>query len=290
MELHMRIKNHILAILLLVFSVAVFAQEKTPSDNWAKLDGNKVRYYDIGSKKTKNALIFIHGWTCSADFWKESLYAFPDYRVIAIDLPGHGKSDKPKLDYTMEHFARSIDAVMKQAGVKKAVLAGHSMGTPVARQFYRLNPEKTLGLIAVDGSLVMFGTSEEMMQFFAPLLSNYSENAPKFIDGMLEPIENASLKKTIRDSMAATPEHVGISAMKGMIDEKIWTNDQVKVPVLAWMAPSPYWPANIKEQYKSIAPNLDFQMRSGVSHFLMMEEPGSFNSRVKEFIAQNKLL
>jgi pimeloyl-ACP methyl ester carboxylesterase len=268
----------------------VFTQDKTPADNWATLDGNKIRYYDIGNMKTRNAIVFVHGWTCNADFWRESLYAYPGYRIIAIDLPGHGKSDKPKLDYTMEHFARSIDAVMKKAGVRRAVLAGHSMGTPVIRQYYRIYPEKTLGIIAVDGALVTFGTSEEMKQFFDPIFINYSENAVKFVDSMLEPIKDASMKKTIRESMLATPEHVAVSAIKGMIDEMIWTKDQIKVPVLAWMAQSPFWPADIKEQFQSVAPNLDFEMRSGVSHFLMMEEPAMFNSHVKGFILQNKLL
>jgi hypothetical protein len=56
------------------------------------------------------------------------------------------------------------------------------------------------------------------------------------------------------------------------------------------MAPSPFWPANIEEQYQSVAPDLDFRMRAGVSHFLMMEEPALFNGQVKGFILRKKLL
>jgi len=231
--------------LVVLVSASIFGQ--TPKSHWAKYDSGKVHYYDIGKNK-KKALIFIHGWTCNADFWKDSYNVFPEYRVIAIDLPGHGQSDKPKADYTMEYFAKSIDAVMSDAGVKEAVLAGHSMGTPVIRQFYRLYPQKTLALILVDGALKPFGPKEQMDKFFAPFFANYKEQAPKFIDGLLGPTRD-DLKPAIRATMLSTPDYVAISAMKGMLDDSIWTNDQIKVPVLAVMAETP-WPANNADIYK----------------------------------------
>jgi pimeloyl-ACP methyl ester carboxylesterase len=80
--------------------------------------------------------------------------------VIALDLPGHGQSDKPQIAYTMDLFANAIDAVMRDAKVERAVLVGHSMGTPVARQFYRKYPQKTLAIVIVDGGLRLFGTKK----------------------------------------------------------------------------------------------------------------------------------
>jgi pimeloyl-ACP methyl ester carboxylesterase len=72
------------------------------------------------------------------------------FRVISVDLPGPGPSDAPKSSYTMDLFAHAIDAVLNHAGVDQAVLAGHSMGTPVMRQFYRRFSKKTFSLIMVD--------------------------------------------------------------------------------------------------------------------------------------------
>lgn len=272
-------------LLIILFAVSILAN--TPKSRFANFDGVKIHFQETG--KGKKALILVHGWTCSADFWKESINAFPEYRVIAVDLPGHGKSDKPKTDYTMEYFAKSIAAVMKEAKVEKAVLAGHSMGTPVIRQFYRLYPDKTLGLIIVDGSL-RSGTKEEMEQLTIPLRTNYKENAEKFVDGMLRPIRDEKLKREIRSAMLAVPDYVGLSAMEGMADEKIWTNDKINVPVLAILAESPWWKSDTKEFYQSIAPDLDFQMWKGVSHFLMLDKPREFNQEVKEFISRKKLL
>ena len=274
---------------LLIFSAIAFSQSQMPKSNWAKFNNNKVHYTDVGNRKNKDALIFVHGWTCNADFWKESVNAFPEYRVIAVDLPGHGQSDKPKVDYSMEYFARSIEAVMKKAKVKRAVLVGHSMGTPVIRQFYRLYPKETLGLVIVDGALRP-GTKSEMEQFVAPLRSDYKTNALKFVDGMLMPIKDENLKTSIRSAMLATPDYVALSALEGMTDDGIWTMDKIDVPVLALMAESPFWKPDTKEFYGTIAPNLDFQMWKGVSHFLMMDKPSEFNREVRLFIAKKKLL
>lgn len=283
--------NFLRFLLILCFAaVPAFAQTEKQAlkSKFADFGGVKVHYNDAG--KGKNALVFVHGWTCNADFWRESVKAFPDYRVVALDLPGHGQSDKPQTDYSMEYFARAVEAVMKDAGIKKAVLAGHSMGTPVIRQFYRLYPEKTLGLVIVDGALRPMGTKEQEAQYMAFLRADYKANAPKMVDAITQAMTDEKLKQEVRAAMLATPEHVAVSAMAGMTDEKIWGNDKINVPVLAILAESPYWKPDTAEFYRSLAPNLDFRMWQGVSHFLMMERPQVFNQSVRYFVTKNNLL
>ena len=258
------------------------------SSRFADFDGVKVHYQSFGAGD--EALIFVHGWTVSLDSWRSQLNAFPNLRVVAVDLPGHGQSDKPQTDYTMEYFARAVEAVMRDAGVKKAVLVGHSMGTPVIRQFYRLFPKKTLALVIVDGALRPMVTKQEMEQFTSALRANYKEAAPKMIDGMLQPIKDEKLKQDIRAIMLATPEHVALSAMNGMMDETIYTTDKIKVPVLAILAQSPFWKPDTEQFYRTIAPNIDFRMWRDASHFLMMEKPELFNQSIRFFLRINNLL
>jgi hypothetical protein len=74
-----------------------------------------------------------------------------------------------------------------------------------------------------------------------------------------------------------------------MIDDRIWIDDEIDVPVLAIMASGP-WPADLETTYRSIATTLEFHMWTGVSHFLMMEKPKVFNETVNGFVAKNKLL
>src|SRR5882757_644038 len=104
----------------MIGAMSAFAQKTVEAkDRFAKYGEVKVHYRDEG--RGKDALIFVHCWTCNMGFWKDQFGAYPQYRTIFIDLPGHGQSDKPDTEYTMEYFARAIEAVMRDAGVKKAV-------------------------------------------------------------------------------------------------------------------------------------------------------------------------
>lgn len=262
----------------------------TATSHYATLDGSRVHYKSLG--KGDRALIFVHGWTCDMDFWRLQVPAFADKtRVIAIDLPGHGQSDKPRVDYTMDLFARAIDAVMRDAKVEKATLVGHSMGTPIIRQFYRKYPQKTLALVIVDGGLRSFGKKEQIEPFIAQLRGpNYKETASGMIDGMTATVKSAELRQQIKDSMLATPQYVAVSAMVGMTDEALWTPDKINVPVLAILAKSPIWASDTEQFFRSLAPNLDYHMMDGVSHFLMMEKPTEFNDALAAFLMKNGLL
>ena len=257
---------------------------------FAKLDGRRVHYESHGTGR--EAIVLIHGWTCDIGFWSDQI---PDLlkraRVIAIDLPGHGKSDKPEITYNMDLFASALNAVMEDAGVDRAVFVGHSMGTPVERQFYRKYPKKTLGLVIVDGPLRPFGDKKMMEGFIAQLRgTDYKEKSGQFIDSMMGPQVSPALRERIKTSMLNTPQHVAISAMESMADESIWKADKIEVPVLAVLAKSPFWPADNEQFFRSLAPNLDYQMWDGVSHFLMMEKPKEFNASVIAFLDKQALL
>jgi pimeloyl-ACP methyl ester carboxylesterase len=259
------------------------------ADGFAKLEGMRVHYRSHG--KGDEALVFVHGWTCDLSFWRLQVPAFEGKtRVVALDLPGHGRSDKPEVSYTMDLFARAVEAVMRDAGVKRAVLVGHSMGVPVVRQFYRKFPGKTLGLVFVDGSLWPFAPRAAMEQFMAPMRADYKQAAAQMVEGMVRPMRSAALREEVKAAMLSAPRHVAVSAMEGMMDESLWKEDPIKVPALAVLARSPFWPADAEQRFKKIAPALDYRMWDGASHFLMMDKPEEFNRELSDFLARHKLL
>jgi pimeloyl-ACP methyl ester carboxylesterase len=292
----------LLAVLALAFALAgapAAAARKTSTSGgesrYAKVDlgsGATARVHYKSYGKGSEALVLIHGWSCNLDYWRDQV---PDFakrsRVIAIDLPGHGESDKPQVAYTMDLFATAIDAVMRDAKVKRAVLVGHSMGTPIARQFYRKYPQKTLAIVIVDGALRPFGDKKIMEGFIAGVRSpNYKVAGKQMMAGMAGPNLSLEVRERIQTSFLNTPQQVLVSAMEGMADDSIWGQDKINVPVLAVLAKSPFWPADTEQFYRSIAPNLDFQMWEGVGHFLMMEKPKQFNDVVIAFLNKNGLL
>jgi pimeloyl-ACP methyl ester carboxylesterase len=280
-------------LLAFMFAPAAIAEASTTPEgqsHFAKLDGARIHYVNYG--KGREALVLIHGWTSNLEFWRDQI---PDLakrnRVIAIDLPGHGQSDKPQITYSMDLFARAIAAVLRDAHVDRVVLVGHSMGTPIARQFYRKYPQKTLAIVIVDGALRPFGDRKMMEGLIAGFRGpNYKEAAGQILTAISGPYMSADNRDRIKASFLNTPQHVVVGAMEGMADESIWGSDKINVPVLAIMAKSPFYPADIEERSRGIAPNLDFQMWEGVGHFLMMEKPKQFNDTVIAFLDKNALL
>jgi pimeloyl-ACP methyl ester carboxylesterase len=252
----------------------------------------KVHYKSLGKGET--ALVFVHGWTCDLTSWRYQVPVFEGkVRMVLIDLPGHGKSDKPKIDYTMDVFAKAIDAVLRDAGVTRAVLAGHSMGTPVVRQYYRLYPKKVLGLVAVDGSLQRRDIPPEMVKKFVAQFEgpDFKKSVGRLIDGMLSKDTPEAVRKHLKENYPTAPSHVAVSAMKATQDPAIWKDDPIEVPVQAILASgSSAWTPEYEKYVRKLAPGIDYRKMDGVGHFLMMEKPREFNALLLAFLKKNNVV
>ena len=178
---------------------------------------------------------------------------------------------------------------MRDAKVDRAVVVGHSMGTPVARQFYRKYPQQTAAIVIVDGGLRPFGTKEMREQFMAMFRApNYKETTAQMLSQMAGSLSSAD-KERVKSSFDSTPQNVLVSAMENMNDDSLYATDKIKVPVLAIIAKSPFWPADTEQFLRGLAPDLEFQMWEGVGHFLMMEKPKQFNDAVIAFLEKRSL-
>src|SRR5258706_7021103 len=98
-------------LLLAATAGAQGAKQSQTESRYASLDGARIRYQSYG--KGREALVLIHGWTCNLDNWQEVIPNLSKRsRAIAIELPGHGQSDKPQIAYTMDQLARAVDSVL----------------------------------------------------------------------------------------------------------------------------------------------------------------------------------
>jgi pimeloyl-ACP methyl ester carboxylesterase len=284
-----------LRLLLLAFSLALSSEPSGPSlaeasSRFATLDGHRIHYKTLGSGSGKEAVFFVHGWTCDMSVWRFQAPAFAkDRRVIVVDLPGHGGSDAPEIDYTMALFARSIDAVMREEGVSRVVLVGHSMGTPVVREFYRLHPEKTSALVAVDGSFrVLVSDPAAREKFLAPFRGpEYREALARFADLSFPP-EQAALRDSMKTVMTKTPQHVLVSAAQSMLDPANFREDSIRVPLLNVLAKSPFWTEDDEAFLRKLAPGVDYRIMDGAGHFLMLQKAEEFNAMLSAFLAKQR--
>ena len=116
-----------LALVTLVLAVSGVLPAQAARERFAPYRDGRVFYLDQGLGET--VLVLIHGWGADHEVWENQAPRLAEeFRVLSLDLPGHGKSDKPETDYTQDYLAEAITAVLDDAGVDRVVIAGHSMG------------------------------------------------------------------------------------------------------------------------------------------------------------------
>lgn len=107
--------------------------------------GQQVAYIDEGEG---TPIILIHGLGSYIPAWKQNIPALSkQHRVIALDLPGFGKSSKEAEDYSIPFFVQTVAQLQDSLGIKKAIWAGHSMGGQIAMQGALSFPDKITGLV-----------------------------------------------------------------------------------------------------------------------------------------------
>src|SRR5689334_4025168 len=100
-------------------------------------DGVHVQYRVYGSGEP--ALVFIHGWSCDSNYWREQISAFDKkYTLVTVDLGGHGGTDANRTDWSIARFGQDVATALSAVPNQKIILVGHSMGGPVAIEAARL--------------------------------------------------------------------------------------------------------------------------------------------------------
>jgi pimeloyl-ACP methyl ester carboxylesterase len=251
----------------------------------ATVDGINLQWTSAGTGT--QTLVFVHGWTCDETSWQGQVPAISQkYRVITLDLPGHGKSGSPKDGkFSMALFARAVEAVRSEAKVEKAVFAGHSMGTPVVRQYALMYPQRVAGLVLVDGLVLVAGSTKPF-----PVASMTGPEGLKaregFIRGMFSTATTPQLQKQILQMMLGAKEATAAGAFQATWDPSWWTNDVISAPTLGLYADKSGLAdrAGMNRLYSK----LEYHEIPGTGHFLMMEKPQEFNKLLTDFLANVK--
>jgi len=248
----------------------------------ATVDGLKIHSASAGSGRT--TLVLVHGWTCDMSSWAAQVPVLAKkYRVLTLDLPGHGQSGAPKDGkFSMDLFARAVEAVRAEAGTDKIVLVGHSMGAPVIRQYARLYPQHVAALVAVDGPLDM---RQFPADFKPPSLAGPEGLKARegMIKGMFTPQTPADVQQKVLAMMLKAPEATAIGAMMSITDPSLRKTDVTPMPALAVWAGTNQQLPNVDETRKAL-PKYEQTQVAGTGHFVMMEKPEEFNRLLVAFV------
>ncbi len=251
-------------------------------------DGHRLHYVESGTGSPTIAL--IHGWSGNLEFMRPQIEHFSrSFRVIAVDLIGHGKSDAPPVAYTRQRFAEELAWMLGELEAAPSVLIGHSLGAGIAIEAAVNHPGVTAAVISLDGALVMAETMgpDDASTLAAALeeLADPSSKLAPLADGMFIESSDPGLRSWAIAEMAATPVHVAASALR---ETQNWHPEQslrlFKGPLLQIRSTR-----ELRADVAALAPQIVQGMVVGSGHYCQLEVPRQVNSMVDKFLAINDL-
>lgn len=242
--------------------------------------------YEVHGTGTPS-LVLIHGWSCDRSYWEEQLEPFSrEFRVVAVDLAGHGESGLGREEWTIESFGGDVAAVVEELGLERVVLIGHSMGGDVIVEAARRLPGRVAGLVWVDtyNQLGNTRTPEQVAEFLVPFRADFRETTRTFVRSMFVPGSDEPLVERVVADMSAAPPEVALAAGESALNyarEVTVALEELKLPVVAINADDPPTDMESMERF-----GVDVILMAGVGHFLMMEDPQRFNTLLRDVVGE----
>lgn len=250
-------------------------------------DGLSIAYDVRGQGEL--ALVFIHGWACQRSFWREQRDVFAgDYRVVSLDLGGHGQSGTDREKWSVESLARDVQAVVEDLDLKRVILVGHSMGGPACLIAARLMPDRVEAVVGVDTLHdAEFVYPKPPPEKVVSLCSRFEEDFPGTIASVTRATfsENADadmVQWVIERASAAHKEAVlAIARYMTMTDWDLKRGfSEAKVPIRC-INSEPGLPGTQPTKIETNRQYADFDavIINGVGHFPMTD--GAFTTRAR---------
>lgn len=167
-------------------------------------------YTEVGTGRN---LMLLHGWTCDSHDWSWQLPVLESkYRVVAVDLRGHGRSEvMPSGAYTPADYVADIESLIStRYPGQKFILMGHSMGAQIAARLAAQRPDLVTAVVSVDGSL---GFAEGLVPVFQKTTSDLNAGDPGIVgpalfEAFYDPATPAAFKRWHARRLQGTPLHV----------------------------------------------------------------------------------
>jgi len=234
-------------------------------------------------------MLFLHGWCGDRSFFGPQFDHFASqYRVIEVDLPGHGDSRAPAV-YSIDGMAADVAALGRELGLSRCVLVGHSMGAMVALALSRQAPELVSAVILVDPPPL---SGDVWKGFATSLLSGFEGPEPatarrNFVEQMFLPTDDGNRRAQIVATMCAAPDDVAIATTKAMaaFDAEAILRD-CKVPVVVI---SSAVPTNGSQYLLDVNPAITLGQTVGAGHFLQLEIPEQVNLMIERFLLVSRV-
>lgn len=275
-------------LIVLVLLALVLAGCSGEDENQIRsFDGVKISYDVQGEGQP--ALVFVHGWSCSREYWKEQVAHFAKkHKVVTIDLAGHGQSGLSRKDYAIEAFGKDVAAVAEKLNLNRIILVGHSIGGLVVVEAARQMPGRVACLVGADEfhDIEKGFTEEDVKGLIAMIEPDFVKGTQSFVRGMFPPGADPELVDWVADRMSSADPKIGINIFKNLSNYDLkGAVGQIEVPL--YSISSDLWPMNL-EGNKKYVKSFKLKIMKGTGHFVMLEDPEKFNRLLQEVIEELK--
>jgi pimeloyl-ACP methyl ester carboxylesterase len=235
-------------------------------------------------------VLLVHGWCCDHAYFAPQLKHFANrgHRVVAVDLRGHGRSDKPRQTYTMQAFADDLAWVCEHLELAKPVVVGHSMGGIVAFDLAARYPELPSGVVMLDAAVVLPSAARAAIPGFLEQLRGpgYREALRDYAaNSLFIPTDDRERKVRILEGMSSAPQYVIVSAFEGLRDyDPTEATGGLAVPAV-YIAADEAQPRSDMTRFHELAPQILYGKTVGSGHFCQLEVPEQVNAMIDRFLA-----
>ena len=246
-------------------------------------DGVPIAYSAAGSGEP--ALVFVHAGLANRSFWNAQLRAFaPRYRVVALDLPGHGESGTNRVRWGVPEFGGDVVAVMEAEKLGAAILIGNSLGGPVAVEAALLRPKNILAVIGVDTfQRVNYTVPAEHARHRADTFrDDFAGSVEQMLTTLFHPETDRALVADVRRQMMEMPVAVVYAMFLSMGGYDLAAAVRRLKPPLRAINGDLY-PTDI-EAVRGVKSDFDVVIMARAGHFPMLERPTEFNAHLSDVV------
>lgn len=241
---------------------------------------------------TGTPLVFVHGFTTTAEFWREQVGVFSMlYKVIRINLPGHGVSPRPEgRDYTISAFVDDVLNVFQALEIDTAILVGLSMGGTVAQSFTLAHSERVRALVLVGATPHGLGEDVNVDNVLKAIEDlGVVAASQKVIERSFGQAASTDLVAFAKTEVSQTPAFVARQAIASLnaSDSRSRLGD-ISVPTLVVVGDEDIItpPSESRVLARGI-PGSRLEIIAAAGHFPMLEQPSAFNRLLDDFLTKS---
>lgn len=273
-----------------------------PTDRHLSVEGLRIHYLDwgAGGDEAKPPLILLHGIGKLARSFEPIAERFCDrFRVLAMDLRGHGDSDwHPQAAYLVEDYVQDLEGLVQQLGLRDIVLWGNSTGGRVAQVFAGIHPELTRAVIVEDvgperPKEISARRGERMAReqqgwgSVDELLAQLKKDYPRIPEATLRLVamHNSKSRGDERIVLKRDPD-----IEKGFVPTEIWRFVKtIRAPIIYILGgASTIVPKETQEELRRVLPQVEIVTMPGLGHYPNEEDPEAFAAIVDRFLEKRR--